>query len=92
MIRHQMTNTLYFVFENFRFDIMLIGTCRANRKGWPSDKLNMTKAAGRGTFKMGICPESKVAVYQWCDSRVVNVVSTYLTFEIGSIRRQTGSQ
>jgi Transposase IS4 len=41
---------------------------------------------------MGFCAASKVAVYQWCDSRVVNVVSTYLNFQITAITCQIGPQ
>ena len=70
---------------------MLIGTCRNNRKGWPKHLLDLKKNVTRGTFKMTYCRHSQIGAYQWCDSKVVNCVSSYLSFDVGTVKRQVGS-
>lgn len=70
---------------------MLVGTCRNNRKGWPKLLLNLKKNDTRGTFKMTYCRHSQLGAYQWCDSKVVNCLSSYLSFDVGTVKRQVGS-
>ena len=35
-----------------KLNILSVGTCRANRKGWPKSQLCMTKSGPRGQFKI----------------------------------------
>ena len=46
---------------------------------------------GRGTYKIGYSKETKLAAFQWCDSKVVNCVSSFLDFRRVNVRRQVGS-
>lgn len=46
----------------------------------------------RGTFKMTFCHRSNLAAFQWCDSKVVNCVSSYRDFRVSSIQRQVGTE
>ena len=41
---------------------------------------------------MAYCRESRTGAYQWCDSKVVNCVSLYLTFDVGMVKRHVGSE
>lgn len=54
--------------------------------------MNLNNKSGRGTFKMAICERAKVAAFQWCDSKVVNVVSSYMDFRVASAPRRVGSE
>jgi Transposase IS4 len=74
-----------------RYRIMTVRTCRKNRKGWPKDIMDLNNKAGRGTLKMAHCPERNLAAFQWCDSKVVNCVSSYLNFGVSNVERQIGS-
>lgn len=73
-----------------RYHIMLVGTCRQNRIGWPKEVMNMDKKVPRGSFKVAYCDKAKLAAFQWCDSKVVNCVSSLLDFRIGQVQRQIG--
>jgi hypothetical protein len=45
-----------------------------------------------GAYKMAYCNMSNLAAFQWHDdSKVVNVVSSYLNFDIGMVQRKVGS-
>ena len=72
------------------FRILTTGTCRTNRKGWPKDIMTLLKTAGRGTYKIAICRHYNLMAVQWCDSRVVNNVSSYMNFDVGQVRRRVG--
>jgi hypothetical protein len=53
--------------------------------------MNLDNKAERGSYKMAICKEWNLAAFQWCDSRVVNCVSSLLDFREATIQRQVGS-
>ena len=48
--------------------------------------MNLQKNAGRGSMKMAYSRGYKVGVYQWCDSKVVNCVSSYLDFGVTKVQ------
>jgi hypothetical protein len=53
--------------------------------------MNLHKKSGRGAYKMAICDAANIAAFQWCDSKVVNCVSSYLDFRVASTQRRVGS-
>ena len=60
-----------------KFKILTAGTIRKNRKGFNKDLFTMTvKNSQRGDSKLYYDPTYKVAIAQWHDNKVVNVVST----------------
>ena len=46
---------------------------------------------GRGTSKIAYSNETGLITLQWCDSKVVNCVSSYLDFRRSTVKRQVGS-
>ena len=74
------------------YKVMLVGTCRTNRIGWPKIVMNLDKKSTRGEFKIAFCREAQLAAFQWKDSKVVNCVSSYLDFSVVTICCQVGSQ
>ena len=42
------SSPLLFILLREKFDILCAGTIRCNRVGWPKQKMNLTKSAGRG--------------------------------------------
>jgi Transposase IS4 len=66
-----------------------------NRIGWPKEILDLDHAKPkptRGTFKMAYCNGANIAAFQWCDSKVVNCVSSYCNFGVSTIYRQVGAE
>jgi Transposase IS4 len=56
------------------------------------EMMDLTHKMPRGTYKILIDKNNSVLCCQWVDSRVVNVVSSILTNEIASVKRQVGSK
>jgi Transposase IS4 len=78
-----------------RYHVLLVGTCRQNRIGWPKDVMDLDRTKpkpARGTFKMAYCDEANIAAFQWCDSKVVNCISSYCDFGVSTVQRQLGSE
>jgi Transposase IS4 len=75
-----------------KFKIYSTGTCQKNRKGWDRDLMSLEKKEGRGRYKFSVDENNRVLCCQWVDSKVVNVVSSILSFEISKVKRQIGSQ
>ena len=80
------------IFLSCSYKVMLVGTCRTNRIGWPKIIMNLDNKATRGEFKIAYCREAQLVACQWRDSKVVNCVSSYLDFSVTTIRRQVGPQ
>ena len=74
-----------------RYKVLLVGTCRKNRKGWPGEMMTLDTKQSRGAYKIAYCLLSDLACMQWCDSKVVNCVSAFLDFRVTTIERQIGS-
>ena len=47
--------------------------------------MDMDKKVPRGTIKMSYCKDLGLAAFQWNDSKVVNCLSSYLDFDLGSV-------
>jgi Transposase IS4 len=83
--------TTLFVCFPCRYQVLLVGTCRNNCKGWPKTIMSLQKLMPHGTYKMAYCHQLNIAVMQWCDSKVVNCVTSYLDFQVTMIQQQIGS-
>jgi hypothetical protein len=53
--------------------------------------MDLDKTSSRGSFKMALSSDSRVAAFQWSDSKIVNCMLSYLHFGVSSIQRQRGS-
>jgi hypothetical protein len=73
-----------------RFNVMTVGTCRTNRKGWPKEIMNLDRTTSRGSFKIAHCQRAGLVAIQWWDNRAVNCVSSYLDYGLSSVQRQVG--
>ena len=74
-----------------RLRLFSTGTCRANRKGWDSKRLNLKKdRTNRGESLLFHDPVNGLIFGQWVDSKVVNFVSSYEDVGSGTVRRQVG--
>jgi Transposase IS4 len=54
--------------------------------------MNLDKKEGRGKYKFSVDKDNKILCAQWVDSKVVNVVSSILSFEISKVHQQIGSK
>jgi hypothetical protein len=54
--------------------------------------MKLDAKAGRGTMIKAYCRQRKLAAFQWCDSKVVNCVSTYLDMSTTQVKRQVGAE
>ena len=54
--------------------------------------MTLLKTAGRGVYKIALCRQYNLVAVQWCDSRVVNHVSSYMNLDVGHVRRRVGHQ
>jgi Transposase IS4 len=87
--RYQCPELAYILRQKMK--IYSTGTCRQNRKGWDKAIMNLNKNDGRGKYKFAVDNNNKVLCCQWVDSKVVNCVSSILSYEIKEIKRQVGS-
>jgi Transposase IS4 len=53
--------------------------------------MTLDKKDGRGKYKFIVDKHNKVLCCQWVDSKVVNVISSILSFEVAEVHRQVGS-
>jgi Transposase IS4 len=76
-----------------RCKILSTGTCRKNRKGWPSHLLGLTPiSAARGRASYAYDRTNELLCLQWRDNKVVNCVTTLIDTEEGHCRRRCGSE
>ena len=74
-----------------KLNILSVGTCRANRKGWPKSQLCMTKSGPSGQFKIVYDNINQVCCMQWRDTKVVNLVSTLNDSRSNTCERREGA-
>eukprot|EP00957_Ditylum_brightwellii_P096942 7382421-Ditylum_brightwellii.AAC.1 len=60
------------------WNLLAAATCRANRKGFPSDALDFAKDAERGDFICKVDPWLGMVVTPWKDSKVLQTISTVM--------------
>eukprot|EP00957_Ditylum_brightwellii_P200267 15266926-Ditylum_brightwellii.AAC.1 len=58
------------------WSILAAATCRANRKGFPSDDLELNKNAQCREYVCKVDPCVGMVVTRWKDSRVLQTIST----------------
>jgi Transposase IS4 len=76
-----------------RCKVLSTGTCRKNRKGWPSHLLGLTpQTATRGQASYAYDRTNDLLCLQWRDNKVVNCVTTLIATEEGPCRRRSGSE
>ena len=74
-----------------RYNILSVGTCRTNRKGWPRELLHLkNNSSEKGDYIVTYDNINQVACMQWCDSKIVNLVSTLNDARLSSCRRRVG--
>ena len=79
------------VLLKMKYNILSVGTCRTNRKGWPKDILNMKENSTRkGDYLLTYDMITQVACMQWRDSKVVNLVSTLNDSQLSTCQRREG--
>ena len=79
------------VLLKIKYNILSVGTCRSNRKGWPKAIMNMKKNnSEKGDHKICYDSVNQVCCMQWRDSKVVNLVSTLNDASLSSCNRKDG--
>jgi hypothetical protein len=53
--------------------------------------MDLERSSGRGAYKLAYCRELRLAAVQWCDSKVVNCVSSYVDLGVSTVHRRIGS-
>jgi hypothetical protein len=72
------------------YNIKGVGTCKANRKGFESDRLKLANNVPRGTFKRLVDNRLGMVITRWKDNRALQVVSTIMAKGIGDVQRRVG--
>ena len=72
------------------YNIRGVGTCRANRKGFASDSLNVPNNSERGKHVRLVDERIGMVITRWKDSKVLQVVSTIMKKGIGKVERRVG--
>ena len=76
-----------------KYNILSVGTCRVNRKGWPKDILKMTETnSEKGDFIITYDDINQVSCMQWRDSKIVNLVSTLNDSSHSTCQRWEGNR
>ena len=68
-----------------------VGTCKASRKGFPKDELVVDKKSDRGTYVRLVDKRLGMVATRWKDSRILQVVSTFMKKGIHDVTRRTGA-
>lgn len=91
--RYQSPELCYSILRE-RFGILSTGTCRANRIGWDKDIMNLKKKTKeKGDHLVAYDDLHRVlAVPQWNDSKVVNLISSVVDTTMGEATRQRGAE
>ena len=74
------------------YNIRGVGTCKASRTGYDSERLQLPKNAERGTFKRLIDPRLGMIITRWRDSKTLQTVSTVMKHGKSIIQRRVGSK
>ena len=80
---------LFVLMEN-NYNLRVVGTCRANRKGFYSEQLLLDKNCDRITFKILVDKRLGMVITRWKDSKKLQVVSTTMAKGVGGVTRRKG--
>ena len=73
------------------YNIRAVGTCKANRIGFESDKLQLEKGVERGSFKRLVDKRLGMIITRWKDSKILRTVSTVMCKGAQTIQRRNGA-
>ena len=73
------------------YNIRAVGTCKANRKGFDSDALQLPKDAARGDFKRLHDKRLGMVITRWKDSKKLQTVSTVMKSGTQVVQRRNGA-
>lgn len=73
-----------------KYNICAVGTCKANRIGFKSDRLQLEKGAERGSFKRLVDKRLIIVITRWKDSKTLQNVSTVMCKGAKTIKHRNG--
>ena len=73
------------------WNIRGVGTCKSNRKGFPSAKLPLVNSADRGSFIRLVDKRLGMVATRWKDSKILQTVSTVMMSGVDEVARRVGS-
>ena len=73
------------------YNIRAVGTCKANRKGFESDRLQLDKKANRGTYVRLHDKRLGMIITRWKDSKNLQTVSTVMKPGSQKVIRRQGA-
>ena len=74
------------------YNVRGVGTCKANRLGYDSEKLQLPNPCDRGTFIRKVDKRLGMVITRWKDSKTLQTVSTVMKGGIGEVSRRTGAK
>ena len=73
------------------YNVRGVGTCKANRIGFDSDSIQISKSCDRGTFARKVDPRLGMVITRWKDSKILQTVSTVMKSGVSEVSRRTGA-
>ena len=80
-----------FAMMTTEWNIRGVGTCKANRKGFPSEELKLDKNSERGSFIRLVDKRLGLVVTRWKDSKILQTVSTTMKSGVEIVTRRVGA-
>ena len=74
------------------YNIRGVGTCKASRTGYDSERLLLEKNQERGSFKRLVDPRLGMVITRWRDSKTLQTVSTVMKHGKSTVQRRVGSK
>ena len=73
------------------YNVRGVGTCKANRIGFDSDSIQISKSCDRGTFARKVDPRLGMVITRWKDSKILQTISTVMKSGVSEVSRRTGA-
>ena len=74
------------------YNVRAVGTCKANRIGFDSDKIVIDDKADRGTYRRLVDKRLGMVITRWKDSKILQTVSTVMIKGCQTIQRRNGAK
>ena len=74
------------------YNIRGVGICKANRIGFDSDAIQISKSCSRGTFERKLDHRLIMVITRWKDNKILQTVNTVIKSGIGEVTRRMGSK
>ena len=81
----------WFVIMLKEWNLRGVGTCKSNRKGFPSAELPLSNSSNRGSFVRLVDKRLGIVATRWKDSKILQTISTVMISGVGVVSRQVGS-